>query len=96
MTQQTSMLHVRIDDDIKQQAQSTLKELGLSMSEAIRVFLTKVVKEQGIPFEMKIPNKQTLKSFAEADEIIQKKQARFADADTLFAQLDSSENKDGK
>ncbi|MFW2176350.1 MULTISPECIES: type II toxin-antitoxin system RelB/DinJ family antitoxin [unclassified Moraxella] len=88
MTAQTSMLHIRIDDDIKQQAQSTLKELGMSMSEAVRFFLTRVVNEQGMPFDMKVPNASTSRALQESEEIIQRQQARFTDADALFDELE--------
>jgi len=39
MTAQTSMLHIRVDDDIKEQATEALSAMGLTMSEAVRLFL---------------------------------------------------------
>ena len=59
MAASTSMLHIRIDDAIKTQASDTLAAMGLSMSEAVRLFLHRVVAEQAFPLELKVPNAQT-------------------------------------
>ena len=48
MTSQTSMLHVRIDDETKLQAQQALKSMGMSVSDAVRIFLTRVVAEHSL------------------------------------------------
>ena len=48
----------RIDEDVKQRAERALEEMGLTMSAAITVFLTKVARERRIPFEIKAPTKQ--------------------------------------
>jgi DNA-damage-inducible protein J len=54
------MLHVRIDDETKLQAQQALKSMGLSVSDAVRIFLTRVVAEQAIPFDVRVPNTTTV------------------------------------
>ncbi len=46
MSAQTSMLHIRVDDDIKDQATQALSAMGLSMSDAVRLFLRRVVVDQ--------------------------------------------------
>jgi len=46
---QTSMLHVRIDDQLKAQATETLANFGLTVSDAVRILLTRVAKEGGLP-----------------------------------------------
>mgnify|MGYP003583961615 CR=1 FL=1 len=46
---QTSMLHVRVDDELKAQASATLANLGLTVSDAVRILLTRVAKEGGLP-----------------------------------------------
>ena len=43
-------LNIRIDADIKTQAEAVFQKLGLTMSSGVNIFLTKVVSEQGIPF----------------------------------------------
>jgi len=53
MAAQTSMLHIRVEDDIKEQATQALTAMGLSVSDAGRLFLRRVVidrKRLGIPY----------------------------------------------
>lgn len=45
---------IRIEPEVKREASAILDELGLSMSTAINLFLRAVVREQGMPFEMKV------------------------------------------
>lgn len=49
MATQTSMLHVRVDDKLKNQAAEKLADVGLTVSDAVRILLTRVVKEGGLP-----------------------------------------------
>ena len=49
MTAKTSMLHVRVDDKLKSDATAKLSELGLTVSDAVRILLTRVAKEGGLP-----------------------------------------------
>jgi DNA-damage-inducible protein J len=51
----TNNLHIRIDSDLKQNAEGTLKQLGMSAAEAITIFLNQVVLDGGIPFMIKLP-----------------------------------------
>ena len=46
---QTSMLHVRVDDQLKADASAKLAEFGLTVSDAVRILLTRVAKEGGLP-----------------------------------------------
>ncbi|MXZ82026.1 MAG: type II toxin-antitoxin system RelB/DinJ family antitoxin [Gammaproteobacteria bacterium] len=49
MPAQTSMLHVRVDDQLKAQASDALAGVGLTLSDAVRILLTRVAKEGGLP-----------------------------------------------
>jgi len=49
----TTQMNVRIDETVKQQAEELLRGLGLSMSTAINLFARAVIREQGLPFELK-------------------------------------------
>lgn len=49
MTAKTSMLHIRLDDKLKEEAAATLADFGISLPEAVRMFLTRVTKEGGLP-----------------------------------------------
>lgn len=49
MAARTSMLHVRVDDKLKADAAETLAGIGLSVSDAVRILLTRIAKEGGLP-----------------------------------------------
>ncbi len=49
MAAQTSMLHIRVDDKLKADATEKLANVGLSVSDAVRIFLTRVIKGGGLP-----------------------------------------------
>lgn len=49
MPAQTSMLHVRVDDRLKAQAADALSGVGLTLSDAVRILLTRVAAEGGLP-----------------------------------------------
>jgi len=84
MTTRSSMVHVRVDDATKQQATETLKTLGLSVSDAVRLFLHRVAADRAFPLELKVPNAETRAAMAEADEIIRARAATARDRLTNF------------
>jgi len=59
---QTSM---RLDEDILIEAKQILKTLGLNFTEAVNIFANMVVQEKGLPFAVKIPNKETFQAIKE-------------------------------
>jgi len=62
----TEMVHVRVEKRIKTQAAKTLAAMGLSVSDAVRVLLTRVAVEKALPFEVKVPNAATAAAMREA------------------------------
>ncbi len=86
----TSMVHVRIDENIKLEATETLALMGLSVSDAVRVFLTRVVVEKQLPFTLRVPNPETHAAMVEADAIAYGRKARFATANELFNELEKN------
>lgn len=62
----TTMIHIRIDEQLKDQASEALESMGLSVSDAVRVFLKRVVADQAMPFEVKVPNATTRAAMEEA------------------------------
>ena len=64
----TDTLHIRIEPSVKEKAEETLSELGLSISDAINVFLRQVIINDGIPFEIRKANynRITLKAMDDA------------------------------
>lgn len=86
----STMVHVRIDETIKQQASETLQAMGLSLSDAVRVFLTRVVADKQIPFDLRAPNSDTLAAMKEADEIAGSRVARFSTVDDLINDIEKN------
>ena len=76
----TSMLHVRVDDDVKAQASEALAAMGLSISDAVRILLKRVVNDQAFPLELKVPNAQTRAAMEEARAMTKARTARFDSA----------------
>jgi DNA-damage-inducible protein J len=93
MAAATTMIHVRVDEQIKAQATQTLAAMGLTVSDAVRVFLTRVVTDQELPFALKAPNAESIKAMAEAQDIIASRQARFDSADALIHDLEENSSK---
>ncbi len=91
MTAHTSMLHIRVDDDIKEQATQVLAAMGLSMSEAVRLFLRRVVIDQAFPLELKVASPQK-RAAMEASRVItaNRRRARFATGDASGADLEKN------
>lgn len=89
----TTMVHVRVDEQIKAQATETLAAMGLSVSDAVRVFLMRVVADQQMPFALKVPNAETRAAMAEADEIARTRHARFDTATELLDDLEKNTRK---
>lgn len=78
----SSMIHVRVDDDLKARATEALNAMGLSVSDAVRLLLHRIATDQAFPLELKVPNAETRAALAEAEEIIRRKQAAAATTDT--------------
>jgi DNA-damage-inducible protein J len=93
MAAHTTMLHVRVDNETKEQAAAALEAMGLSVSDAVRLFLRRVVAEQAFPLELKVPNAATRSAMAEAEEIARTHRARFTTANELFADLEKARGK---
>ena len=90
MKTQSSMLHVRMDAEMKQQATAALAAMGLTASEAVRLLFHRIAVDQAFPLELKVPNAQTRSAMAEVDEMVKSRTARFAGADEMFAELEEA------
>ena len=64
----TQTVRARVEPKIKRNAQTVLKKIGLTQSEAITLFLTQVALHKGLPFPVRIPNEQTRRALQEARE----------------------------
>ncbi len=81
-----AVIHARIDADLKAGAESILNQIGISTAEAIRMFYRQIELNQGIPFEVKIPNKLTTETLRKSERGEEVHHAK--DAKDLFEQLD--------
>ena len=64
----TEYVRARIRPEVKIQAGAILNELGISMSEAISLYMSQIVKHRGIPFPIKLPNDELLASFQQMED----------------------------
>jgi DNA-damage-inducible protein J len=65
--QPTQMIHARIDPKLKRSAERIFSELGISTTEAIRLFLKQVKMHNGLPFAIAIPNQETIAAMNETN-----------------------------
>jgi DNA-damage-inducible protein J len=65
----TTDVRCRIDEDLKKRATEVLSACGLSISDAMRLFLRQVVSTQGLPFEVRVPSEKTARAMVQAREI---------------------------
>jgi DNA-damage-inducible protein J len=66
-TTQDTYIRARIDAATKERAIEALADMGLSVSDAIRLLLIRVADERRLPFEVKVPNKVTREAIAELE-----------------------------
>ena len=87
MANKSANISARIDPDVKQNAEQIFRELGLSTSQAITLFYKQVDIQHGLPFEVKIPNKATLKAIKDAET--HNNLNSFNDVESLFDDLEN-------
>ena len=90
MKKQSSMVHVRMDSEMKRKATEALAAMGLTASEAVRLLFHRIAVDQAFPLELKVPNVQTRRAMAEIDEMVKTRTPRFANADEMFAELEEA------
>lgn len=67
----TTNISIRMDSDLKSQADALFSELGMNLSTAFNIFVRQSLRDGGIPFEIKMdqPNKETMAAMLEAERI---------------------------
>lgn len=92
----TANINVRIDPETKLSAEKLFSSFGITVSDAINIFLRKSIMEGGLPFEVKQPryNAETETAMKEARDIIngQVQTKRYVSARALFNELDAEED----
>jgi DNA-damage-inducible protein J len=81
------MVHVRINEQLKEQATDTLAQIGLSVSDAVKLFLHRVVIEQALPLQLKVPNAETRAAMGEARRM---SGTKFSTPQALFDDLEKA------
>ena len=61
----TEMIRARVEPDLKQDAEAVLNKLGMTPTEAITLFYKQVKLHRGLPFPVRIPNKETIRAIKE-------------------------------
>ena len=90
----TATLNIRTDPDVKARAEHIYRSFGITLSDAVNIFLRKSVMEGGLPFDMRQPNATTLAAMRETEDILSGKiqTKRYASARELFDELDAEDN----
>ncbi|MBK1718925.1 type II toxin-antitoxin system RelB/DinJ family antitoxin [Thiocystis violacea] len=83
-----ALVQARIDGEVKEEAAAVLATMGLTVSDAVRLMLTRVAREHALPFDPLIPNPETIEAMMEA----RRGQLRsFDTVDDLMADLDAED-----
>jgi len=80
------MVQTRIDGAIKEEAATVLAAMGLTLSDAVRLLLTRVAHDKALPFEPLIPNAMTVQAMKDARS---GRVTKAASVDALFADLNA-------
>ncbi|HEY8966770.1 MAG TPA: type II toxin-antitoxin system RelB/DinJ family antitoxin [Candidatus Methylacidiphilales bacterium] len=80
---QSAVIHARIDPGTKSATEKVLEALGLTPTEAIRLFYRQIALRKEFPLELRVPNKQTAATLAKSDA--GKEIERFGSTEELFA-----------
>lgn len=90
MAGNTTNISIRMDSDLKAQADELFNELGMNLTTAFNIFVRQSLREGGIPFAIKTerPNKETIAAMLEAERIAKDQSVKgYTDLDELFAEL---------
>jgi DNA-damage-inducible protein J len=83
-TTKTASARALIDPEVKRKAEAILQEIGLSVSNSIELFYRQVVAQQGLPFDLQVPNEKTMKAIRNSRA---GKGKRFFSSEELFKDL---------
>lgn len=86
----TTNINIRMDSDLKAQADALFGELGMNLSTAFNIFVRQSIRDGGIPFEITLnqPSKDTIAAMLEAERIAKDPSMKgYNDLDELFAEL---------
>ena len=82
-----AVVRARVDEALKDNATLILGELGLTVSDFMRIALTRVVNDRALPFDMKVPNAETREAIYESRAMVKTRTARFSTAQEMIDAL---------
>ncbi len=80
-------INARIEPYLKQKAEHILHSVGLSTAEAIRIFYTQICLKKGLPFEVRLPNTETMTAI---DELESGRGTRYHSMAEVWSDLDDA------
>ena len=83
-----AVVRARVNEDIKDEASVVLEAMGLTVSDAFRIMITRIAKEKALPFEPLVPNAKTIEAMKEARA---GKLQSFNSIDDLMADLNADD-----
>jgi DNA-damage-inducible protein J len=89
----TAFVRARIDESLKEEASAVLADFGLTISDVVRMTLTRVAKDHAVPLELKVPNAETRAAMRESRRLMKKHNERFSNAKAIFDALDEEARK---
>jgi DNA-damage-inducible protein J len=89
----TAFVRARVDEKLKNEASEVLAEFGLTVSDIVRMTLTRVARDGAVPLELKVPNAQTRAAMLEARALMKKRTARFRTGRDVLKALDANARK---
>ena len=66
MNMKTAIINARVKPDLKEDVEKILSQLGITTTQAVTMFFEQIRLNQGIPFELKLPNQETIRSMEDA------------------------------
>ena len=63
----SATINARIEPNLKHEVDKILKQMGITTTQAITMFYSQIKNSRGIPFELRIPNEETIQAFKEAE-----------------------------
>ncbi len=87
MNTKNEVVRARVNGNLKHDVEHILSDLGLTMSDAINALFSQIKLHHGLPFDIKIPNKETIKTLD--DSAKGKNTKQFNSIDDLFNDLDN-------
>lgn len=92
----TAVVRARISEDVKEAASAVAKEMGLTISDILRLTLTRVAKDGAMPFAVKAPNAQTRAAMAESRKMMAAGATKRQTSEELFDELEQKDSRSKK